>query len=511
MEARTQALRFAGGSFDPLRGELRVGERQARLRPRSAAVLALLLDERGRVVGRDELMRQVWPDAVVTDDSLAQCIKEIRRALGPAAERIRTMPRIGYAFADAAPDAVAEPRAAAEPAVESVSARPAAEPAATTSPTRAAAAPTTTTGLAQPAPEPATATVSSWAANGARTTTGSPRGVMPRWQVGAFASMLVALLVLFALGPSMVPGSRNAPASSVVVLPLANAGGDAGQQAFADGIADDLTTDLSRIPGTFVIARSTADSYRGKPVNARAVGRELGVRYIVEGGVQRAGAQVVLNVRLVDAQADGIVWSERFDAVPDDLDALQRRVTLRIARTLQLVLMEEEAARSKRHPSVGPEEALELFRAQVRENPGYAPAWMWAATAHIQLGDYAAAAADAEQAIRLSPNDTRLPFFYSVLGRARLHAGDAAGALAAAEQAARSPGPNRYAPLLVAAAAMELGDTGRARQVINDFLARNPGYSAVSLRESRLPVGPRNGDAEERYIASLVAAGLPKR
>jgi TolB-like protein/DNA-binding winged helix-turn-helix (wHTH) protein len=498
MEARTQALRFAGGSFDPLRGELRIGEQQARLRPRSAAVLALLLDERGRVVGRDELMRQVWPDAVVTDDSLAQCIKEIRRALGPAADCIRTMPRIGYAFADAAPDEAKETRAAAEPA-------------ATNGLTPAAAEPATTTGLAQAVAEPATTTVPSWAANGAAMTTGPARAAMPRWLVSAFVLALLALVVLFALGPSMMPAPPNAPASSVVVLPLASAGGDASQEAFADGIADDLTTDLSRIPGTFVIARSTADSYRGKPIDARVVGRELGVRYLVEGGVQRAGAQVLLNVRLVDAQADGIVWSERFDGVPDDLDALQRRVALRIARTLQLVLMEEEAARSKRHPSVGPEEALELFRAQVRENPGYAPAWMWAATAHIQLGDYAAAAADAEQAILLSPNDTRLPFFYSVLSRARLHGGDAAGALAAAEQAARSPGPNRYAPLLVAAAAMELGDTGRARQVITEFLARNPGYSAASLRETRLPVGPRNGEVEERYIASLVAAGLPKR
>jgi len=482
MEARTQALRFAGGSFDPLRGELRIGERHARLRPRSAAVLAVLIDERGRIVGRDELMRQVWPDVVVTDDSLAQCIKEIRRALGPAADRIRTIPRVGYAFADAAPDDATENRAATEPAATTVPARAPAEPAMTTSQARAA--------------------------NGPGTTTGPPRAAGPRWLVGGFALALVALV---ALGPSMMPESHNPGPFSVVVLPLATVGSDASQDDFADGIADDLTTDLSRIPGTFVIARSTADSYRGKAIDARGIGRELGVRYIVEGSVQHAGAEVVLNLRLVDAQADGIVWSERFAGVHDDLGALQRRVTARIARTLQLVLIEDEAARAKRHPSVNPEEALELFRAQIRENPSYAPAWMWAAIAHIQLGDYAAAAAGAEQAIRLSPHDASLPYFYSVLSRARLHGGDAAGALAAAEQAARSPGPNRYAPLLVAAAAMELGDTERARHVMAEFLARNPGYSAASLRASRLPIGPRNGEREEHYIASLVAAGLPVR
>lgn len=451
MDARTQALRFAGGSFDALRGELRVGDRRARLRPRSAAVLALLLDERGRVVGRDELMRHVWPDVVVTDDSLAQCIKEIRRALGPAAERIRTVPRVGYAFADAVPEAPAEPVAPVE------------------------------------ADAPAQAVAPADAAQ---------RVAPVRWLGGA-----LALVALLALGLSVEPSPAEAPPYSLAVLPLA------GDAALADGLADDLTTDLSRIPGAFVVARRNADGYRDRPLDARGIGRELGVRYLVEGSVQRAGADVALNLRLVDAQAGGVVWSERFaDAESGDL----RRISQRIARSLQLVLIEDEAAREQRHPSANPEQALQRWRARLRDDPHQPTAWLWTAVARLQLGDYAGAAADAEQAIRLAPDDERAPLFFGVLGRAKLYAGDAAGALAAAEQAARLPGPSRYAPLLVAAAAMQLGDAERARRAVAEFAARNPGYSAASLRAAR-PAGARDGERDERYIASLVAAGLPER
>ncbi len=472
MEARVQALRFAGGSFDALRGELCVGPRQARLRPRSAAVLALLLEERGRIVGRDELMQRVWPDVVVTDDSLAQCIKEIRRAFGPAADCIRTMPRVGYAFADAAP----------QEATVDAAAIASAEPAAAAGPASAAAAETAA------APQAAS-----------------------RRRAGVIA-LALALLTLAVLGWSILAGGRDlAPSYSVLVLPLATSGAAAARDDFADALTDDLTTDLSLIPGTFVIARSTAERYRGQAIDARAVGRDLNVRYLVEGRVQRAGAQVALVLRLVDAQGGGIVWSERFEGTQGDLGTLQRRVSTRVARMLQIALMESESARTMQHGSPDPEQTLELFRAQVRDNPGYAPAWMWAAIAHLQLGDPVAAATHAQEAIRLSPLDARLPYYYSLLGRARLHGGDAAGALAAAEQATRLPGANRYAPLLVAAAAMELGDTSRAHEVMAQFLGRNPGYSAAALRAGRMPVGPRNGEREERYVAALVAAGLPER
>ena len=98
-----------------------------------------------------------------------------------------------------------------------------------------------------------------------------------------------------------------------MVLPFTNIGGDPEQDYFADGVTESLTTDLSRISGSLVIARNTAFTYKGKPVNVRAIGRELNVRYIMEGSVQRGGARMRVNVQLIDAESGVHLWAERFD------------------------------------------------------------------------------------------------------------------------------------------------------------------------------------------------------
>jgi TolB-like protein len=133
---------------------------------------------------------------------------------------------------------------------------------------------------------------------------------------------------------------------SVVVLPFANLGNDPDQQYFADGITDDLTTDLSRIHGMFVISRTSAFTLRGKPVDTKQVRRELGVRYVLEGSVQRSGNRVRITAQLIDAEADAHLWAERFDRDAGDLPALQNEITGRIANTLNLELVAAEAARS---------------------------------------------------------------------------------------------------------------------------------------------------------------------
>ena len=130
-----------------------------------------------------------------------------------------------------------------------------------------------------------------------------------------------------------------APRLSIVVLPFANLSNDPEQQYFADGITEDLTTDLSRIEGSFVISRNTAFTYRGKPVNAKQIGRELGVRYVLEGSVRRSGNQVRVNAQLIDAETDAHLWAERFDRDTSDLFALQDEITSRIAVTLNLELV----------------------------------------------------------------------------------------------------------------------------------------------------------------------------
>ena len=131
----------------------------------------------------------------------------------------------------------------------------------------------------------------------------------------------------------------GAPQLSIVVLPFANLSSDPEQEYFADGITEDLTTDLSRIAGSFVIARNTAFTYKGKPVDVRQVGRDLGVRYVLEGSVRRTGEQVRVNVQLIDAESGAHLWADRFDTSRADLDQAQDEITSRLAHTLNRELV----------------------------------------------------------------------------------------------------------------------------------------------------------------------------
>ena len=103
------------------------------------------------------------------------------------------------------------------------------------------------------------------------------------------------------------------PRLSMVVLPFANLGGGAEQEYFVDGVTESLTTDLSRISSAFVIARNTAFAYRGKSVDVREIGRDLNVRYVLEGSVQRSGDRMRVNVQLIEAETGAHLWAERFD------------------------------------------------------------------------------------------------------------------------------------------------------------------------------------------------------
>jgi TolB-like protein/Tfp pilus assembly protein PilF len=135
-----------------------------------------------------------------------------------------------------------------------------------------------------------------------------------------------------------------APRPSIVVLPFVNLSGDPEQQYFADGVTGDLITDLSRIPDMLVISRNTAFTYRGKPVDTKQIGRELGVRYVLEGEVQRSGNRLRVTAQLIDAETDTHLWAERFDGDAGDLFALQDEVTHRIAVALDLELVDAAAA-----------------------------------------------------------------------------------------------------------------------------------------------------------------------
>jgi len=156
--------------------------------------------------------------------------------------------------------------------------------------------------------------------------------------------------------PAKVPSGAShpvpvaAPRLSIVVLPFANMSGDPEQQYFADGITEDLTTELSRIAGMLVISRNTAFTYRNKAVDTKQIGRELGVRYVLEGSVRRSVKQVRINAQLIDAETDAHLWAERFDGDTSDLFALQDEITRRIAFALNVELARAEAARPTQHP-----------------------------------------------------------------------------------------------------------------------------------------------------------------
>ncbi len=140
------------------------------------------------------------------------------------------------------------------------------------------------------------------------------------------------------------------PRLSIVVLPFTNLSDDREQQYFADGITEDLTTDLSRLADMLVISRNTAITYRGKPVGTKQIGRELCVRYVLEGSVRRSGNQLRVNAQLIDAETDAHLWAERFDRDTGSLFALQNEITGRIAVELNLELIASEAARPTEQP-----------------------------------------------------------------------------------------------------------------------------------------------------------------
>src|SRR5271167_4069813 len=164
---------------------------------------------------------------------------------------------------------------------------------------------------------------------------------------------IAALLVLIAGSAWYLLGAGRSPPTgaahlSIVVLPFTNLSGDPAQDYFADGITENLTTDLSRIRNSFVIARNTAFTYKGKSVDAKTIGKELGVRYVLEGSAQRDQNRVRVNAQLIDAQSGAHLWADRFEEDVADLFKLQDQVVARLANTLGNELINAEARRDVR-------------------------------------------------------------------------------------------------------------------------------------------------------------------
>ena len=296
---------FEDYAFDTDRRELHRGADLVAIAPQVFDLLDYLIRNRERVVSKDDLISAVWSGRIVSDAALTTRLNAARSAIGDSGEKqclIRTLPRKGFRFV----------------------------------------------GAVQEAQRLAVAQVN--AGIGEQDLENVARSVR--------ADAVVRDLGSAARSGDTTPTPASAPHLSIVVLPFANFGGDPEQDYFVDGVTESLTTDLSRISGSFVIGRHTAFTYKGKAVDLKQLGRELNVRYVLEGSVQRGGNRFRVNVQLIDAETGNHLWAERFDKPVADLFDMQDEIVSRLANTLNAQLMAAEAQRAERslHP-----DAMDLY------------------------------------------------------------------------------------------------------------------------------------------------------
>ena len=397
---RYAAYRIGGFTLDLERKVLLTAEGvEAPLRPKSFSMLLLLAENAGRTLSSDAIMSSVWPGLFVTENNITQCVHEIRNALGAEAQQIlRTRPRHGYQIAA---DVVAIPTAEDfETEVEVANrskviladafrvdptsaagergcgiAQLRAMPSAVHDRRRESAVgrgdgpnamlnvvanrqlPPLNDGVDVQAARLLTASKNgSWS----RPTDHSPGkdcrfdGPRPAPAADGAATAIVSVVD----GKRDQPTASGAPRLSLVVLPFVNLSDDPKEEYFVDGITECLTTDVSRIRGAFVIARNTAFTYKGKALDTKTVGRELNVRYVLEGSVQRAGRRMRVSVQLVDAESGHHLWAERFDKPVVNFFELQDEISARLASQLGGALIAAEARRSARAPNP---DALDLY------------------------------------------------------------------------------------------------------------------------------------------------------
>jgi TolB-like protein len=258
------------------------------------------------------------------------------------------------------------------------------------------------------------------------------------------------------------PLPSSAPRLSLVVLPFANLGGDPEQEYFVDGVTESLTTDLSRVSGAFVIARNTAFTFKGKAIDVKRLGRELNVRYVLEGSVQRGGNRLRVNVQLVDAETGNHLWAERFDKPVADLFDMQDEIVSRLANAIGAELIAAEARRAERslHPDamdlvfqggswfnkgLTPDylaQARSFFEKAIALDPGNIEAMVGLARVDVAVGGFliaddwsarfVAAEATLTRVLSLAPNHALAHMF---LGLVRMFTKRAAQGIADCEQA----------------------------------------------------------------------------
>lgn len=265
----TMIFQFGDYVLDVERGQLRAAAGEIELRPKSFEVLRYLVENGDRLVSKDEIIKRVWPNVLVTDESLTQCVSEIRQAIDDRDQtKIKTVPRRGYRFIVPVMSRIAD-----------------------------------TTGARTP--------------------------------------------VSGSIGGKSHPIAGD---SSIAVMPFANLSGDPKQDYFSDGVTDDVITELSRFSELLVIARNSTFQYRGQSVDVRRVGHDLGVRYVLEGGVRRAGNRIRVTAQLIDATTGAHRWADRYDREIGDDFTVQDELARTIVTLLAARVTEAETERTLLKP-----------------------------------------------------------------------------------------------------------------------------------------------------------------
>ncbi|WP_027531484.1 transcriptional regulator [Bradyrhizobium sp. WSM3983] len=412
------ALHFADFDVDLERGELRVGGAVMALRPKSFALLVYLARHPGRLLTKDELIEAVWPDVAVTDDSLVQCISELRAALGDGDQRlIKTVPRRGYLL-DALP--VDTP----------------------------------------PADEPVERRAGTIDPQGSSPLRPSRRRSLP-WLPAVVAVCTVSLAGALWFGvPHRGQNAALVSKNTITVLPLVGVGGENAAD-LAEAVTEDLTIEVSRLPDTLVIGYPPGHSLVGPDSDARGVGRQLGVAYILSGSLQRQGEAVSIALKLQTSATGALLWSGRFDYAEQAGWDWRRDITARIANELKVRIDDAEmpfdrpyAGRTfaaidptlqgwrllkRLHTQEAPQRARALFEQALQMDPDSASALAGLALSHITEvltrwskapdTQTALAAQAIERSLALQPNDPRANYVRSLVLAAQGRIDDAEQAI----------------------------------------------------------------------------------
>lgn len=400
--APLRVRQFAGFDVDLERGELRIAGAVASLRPKTFALLVYLTSQPSRLLTKDELIEAVWPDVTVSDDSLVQCISELRAALDDGEQRlIKTVPRRGYLF-DAVPLATPSGGTTVETCTHVAPSRD-----------------------SSPA---------------------SRSGSLPRL-VAVAALCAVALAGAWWFGLSRQGESRTLVSkNTITILPITGAGGDHAAD-LAESVTEDLTIEVSRLPDTVVILHPPASSQSGSDGDARSIGRRLDVAYVLSGSLQRQAETVSIAVKLQQTDTGALLWSDRFDYTEQAGWNWRRDITARIANALKVRIDEAGAAPDgpyagrrfaaidptlqgwrllKRvHMREEPQRARALFEKALETDPDSASALAGLALSHITEvlsrwskaphNQIALAAQAIERSLVLQPNDARANYVRSLV------------------------------------------------------------------------------------------------